>query len=396
MSYRHVKCDRADCGPWYKAGSARGRRRLRCGGCNKIGIADCTLVETAPPAVTSPGQRSFGATPAGDDLILAIDAPAVSPHPTRVTVSDTLAPIVPLQSMAMPAPSAAQLILVSGDWHMGHERKNSQVLPMHDRAAIDVFIQTVWRLRPHTIILNGDLLDVPEMTIKHARKREHADTMQSTIYEAYSILRMLRDAAPSAVIVYNEGNHEERMTRWRDEIAPGYAGLLSGVGEDMHPIRSLLALDSLGIDYRAGWPHATWRAGRLTVAHGWIARASYGGTAGAYLQRGSTNSIIVGHSHRPEVVTTNIDDAGTMVRVTAAVAGTLAHHTRLPGGEGFRSAKWGQGFAMARISDEHDPIIDLVEVRDGFAIVHGRAITAREWAVPAWNAPGAIGVDALA
>ncbi len=110
-----------------------------------------------------------------------------------------------------------------------------------------VFIDTVGRVRPDTVILGGDVFDLAEFGRYSVDPREW--NVVSKIEWVHSFLHEIREAAPDTEIVFIEGNHEHRLLRYLTDNAPALKALLS----DLHgwTVPKLLGLDKFEVRYVA-------------------------------------------------------------------------------------------------------------------------------------------------
>ena len=111
--------------------------------------------------------------------------------------------------------------------------------PFHDPQAIKVTLNFIAFYQPDTIYLNGDILDcyaISSFDKDPKRQLKFQDELDS----AYDFILSIREAAPKAKVIYTEGNHEFRLTRFL--IAHPEVSSLRA----LH-IRNLLHLDELGV-----------------------------------------------------------------------------------------------------------------------------------------------------
>lgn len=110
-----------------------------------------------------------------------------------------------------------------------------------------IFIDTVDRIQPDTVILGGDVFDLAEFGRYSVDPREW--DIVSKIRWVHSFLEDIREAAPDTEIVFIEGNHEHRLLRYLTENAPSLQTLLS----DLHgwTVPKLLGLDKFEVRYVA-------------------------------------------------------------------------------------------------------------------------------------------------
>jgi hypothetical protein len=108
-----------------------------------------------------------------------------------------------------------------------------------------VFMETVERVNPDLVVVNGDLFDLPEFGKYSVDPREW--DAPGRIQFALDFLGDIRAAAPEAQIDLIEGNHEFRLFRHLAEATPALRSVLS----DLHgfTIPSLLGIDRYEINF---------------------------------------------------------------------------------------------------------------------------------------------------
>lgn len=129
-----------------------------------------------------------------------------------------------------------QTILIGADFHDKEA----------DPFALSVFLDTCRRCQPDTIVLAGDLFDLPEFGRYTTDPREW-DVVGRIRFVHDSILRPLREIAPSTQIDLIGGNHEFRLLKYLADQAPVMMVLLA----DLHgqTISTLLGLDKFQVNY---------------------------------------------------------------------------------------------------------------------------------------------------
>lgn len=149
--------------------------------------------------------------------------------------------------------------------------------------------------KPHIVVVGGDVVDFYQLS-RFDKNPTRALGLQDDIDAGKRFLAGVRKHAKHARILYLEGNHENRLTRWL--WGPGAAVVkLQGMS-----VPSLLRVAEHGIRYvESGvWQHKT-----LCFKHGHYVRSRAGYTATAELQREGMSGCS-GHTHRiGEVSLTN-------------------------------------------------------------------------------------------
>ena len=149
--------------------------------------------------------------------------------------------------------------------------------------------------RPDLVVVGGDVVDFYQLS-KFDKDPRRALDLQKDLDAGEAFIAGVRKAAPHARIIYLQGNHEHRLTRW-----------LWGKGAELLNLRgmnvpSLLNLRHYGVQYVEEGVKVI---GSLTFKHGTAVRSRAGYTATAELEREGTSGCS-GHTHRiGEVSKTN-------------------------------------------------------------------------------------------
>ena len=217
--------------------------------------------------------------------------------------------------------------LVAPDIQVGFLRSGDGTYePTHDPVAIELFISMVKKIKPATIVLLGDNMDLPEF----GKYRQHPAfqlTTQMALDYAGELMARIRDAAgPDCEIIWLAGNHEERMPNYIVDNAKAAFGIKRAGANREWPVLSipfLLRLDEYDIQYLSGYPsNHFWLTPNLRFIHGHSVK-SKGSTAHVYLNDEKV-SVIYGHIHRNEMAyQTRIDYEGPAT-IMAASPGCLA------------------------------------------------------------------------
>ena len=249
--------------------------------------------------------------------------------------------------------------------------------PLHDRAACDVVLQAAELLEPDEIILLGDMLDLAPWSTRWTADPSVRFTTNATLRELYAgFLRPLRAAAPHAHIRFMEGNHEKRITDAIISKLDEAHGLRSADtldGSELLNIPSLLALDTLDIEYFAPYGKAFWLFDQIRIQHGTKARPG-GETASAYL-RNATSSIIWGHVHRLEMAQKTIQTPDGPQIITASSPGCLCRTDGAVPHAGGDYLDWQQGFGIVYEDEDGQTSQQLVPIQNGKAVLYGHTIT---------------------
>lgn len=115
--------------------------------------------------------------------------------------------------------------------------------PFYARLLVD----TVRRVQPEKIILNGDIFDLTEFS-KYTQDPRNFRVVER-IRWVHGLLSSLREASPDSEILLVEGNHEFRLMRHLTEATPALVTVLS----DLHgmTVPDLLGLTKYEVNYVA-------------------------------------------------------------------------------------------------------------------------------------------------
>ena len=97
-----------------------------------------------------------------------------------------------------------------------------------DPLALRVFLDVARDVQPDTIVLNGDVVDFPQVSrFTHMPGAGSLSLQDEIDFTREKIVRRVREAAPKAAILWVIGNHEHRLVRYLADTAPELASLRS-------------------------------------------------------------------------------------------------------------------------------------------------------------------------
>ncbi len=177
----------------------------------------------------------------------------------------------------MSQPKKLESMLIVADAHR----------PFHDQRAWDLMLQVGRKLKPHHVIVNGDMADCFAVS-SHSKDPKRALKFKEEIADVNVGLDEL-NALRAANYIFVAGNHEDRITRYLQDKAPELFEFVD--------IPTLLKLEARGWDYT---PYKHWtKLGKLHITHDV-------GTAGRYAAYKALDtfqkSVITGHTHRMSYV----------------------------------------------------------------------------------------------
>lgn len=157
--------------------------------------------------------------------------------------------------------------------------------PYEDKNAIKAFLDFIKRNVVDTIVLNGDILDMYDVS-SFDKSPERINSLQKELDKAYKFFGQIRKICPEAKIIFVRGNHEFRLERYLMK----------------HP--ELFSLDALKLpnllrlkDFNIGYEPKAFKLGSLKITHGSIVRKFSSYTAHAELDKNDCSGIS-GHTHR--------------------------------------------------------------------------------------------------
>ncbi len=273
--------------------------------------------------------------------------------------------------------------LIFPDAQVGFRRdlKTGKLDPFHDRRCLDIGLQVAAEVRPDTIILLGDMLDLPEQSDKYLKSPEFYFTTQPSLIELAHWISQLRDICPDAEFVYLEGNHEFRMKRSLITNMIHSYNLKAYNSLNSYPalsIENLLSLEDMNVKYLGDYPNGEyWINDNLKVIHGDTAKNGSGETVKSVINS-ARSSIIQGHIHRIEsacktvhakdkIISYRVDSFGCFCRIDGVVP---AHHER---------SNWQQGFGIVEYQEGNGLFqVQPYSINDGVVLFNGELIKARE------------------
>ena len=221
-------------------------------------------------------------------------------------------------------------------------------IPYHYDMALRAAVEYGKKIKPKSILLNGDAADFHSISDweRDPRKRDF-ETERVLVVQ---FLQWLRSSFPDALIVYKLGNHEERWTRlmWQKGLEIYKIPFLQ--------IENLLELPSMGIQLVDNKRPVM--IGKLPVLHGHelpkgIA-SPVNAARGAYMR--TKHSVLVGHSHQSSSHTEpDMWHEEVVAWSTGCLCDLTPSYTRIN--------KWNHGFAVVESNESGD--YDVTNLRIG-------------------------------
>ncbi len=162
---------------------------------------------------------------------------------------------------------------------------NDVQIPWQDKQVLNLVTDFVRDLKPHGIVLNGDIVDCYAISdFNKDPDRIKTWGLKREITEAGELMSRFKDIPEKWFL---GGNHEDRWRRVQWQF-PSLQGMLMDFDEALHMT-----------DYGFRWkPYGgILQLGKLFVTHGSIVSKHSGQTARAHFDKYG-NSVLIGHTHR--------------------------------------------------------------------------------------------------
>ncbi len=161
--------------------------------------------------------------------------------------------------------------------------------PFQDQRVIRVVEKYLFELQPDLMIYPGDMTDFYGCS-KFDKNPERANRLQHDLNSAKALFKRHRKGMPNTRMIFEEGNHCDRLRKYLWSKAPALASL------DCLTVEGLLGLNDLDIEH-VNYGEGVLLNKRLWVTHGDMIRAHSGYTAKGMSDKHG-GSGMHGHTHR--------------------------------------------------------------------------------------------------
>lgn len=232
-----------------------------------------------------------------------------------------------------------------------------------------LFIDTARRVQPDAIVLNGDMLDLPEFG-KFTVDPRTWDVL-GRIAWLHALLGELREAAPDAELIYLEGNHEFRILRHLAEATPALKTILAELHGFTMP--KLLGLDAFEVRYIGKANLRAWSNRDVERELHANSLFLWDSVLADHFPTGIDQGVPGwnGHHHKWKVTALQSRTFGSTMWVQLA-----GGHVRMA--EYCEGEKWHNGFMLAHVDTvTKRSVFETIDVRD-FAVIGGEFYFRRE------------------
>lgn len=235
-------------------------------------------------------------------------------------------------------------------------------VPYHDKSALETAVEECKRHRCDTIVINGDLIDF--YGISRFEKDPEARTPGEEIRNVAQLMLWLRSQFPKARLIYKQGNHCARWSKFIWANAPVLWQLQQVRLENLlgWEMAEVTGNESTKLE-KYGWEHVPDRlmilCGKLPILHGHEARISGGinPARAAYLK--TSHTVLIGHLHK----TSQHTESGIFFDECATFStGCLCslRPTYMPYGH-----RWNHGFAIIDVQNNQEFDVRNHRIADG-------------------------------
>jgi len=159
--------------------------------------------------------------------------------------------------------------------------------PYHDKAAWECLLEVIRETKPETIVIIGDAADCYAISSHPKSLKRKADFATEVELVKKALAELRAAAGKSCRILWTEGNHEDRITRYLQSKAPEFGQLKELSAQELFKVS----------DFNIEWvPYRTSiKIGNCSFTHD-VGRCGVNTARQSLLDFGG--NIVVGHSHR--------------------------------------------------------------------------------------------------
>lgn len=257
------------------------------------------------------------------------------------------------------------------DMHSG------DLMPIHDRRALDVILQVASFLGPDDIVVLGDWLDMTDWTNKYTQSQQFRETTQPSLAEGQWWLQQFASLSPDARLEYLLGNHEDRVRDMLiNHFEQAYDVRLGGRTEaaPLVSIETMLELNDIGFNVSDPYPEGeVWLNDALKAIHG----ESAAKTVNRKLLDTHDVSVVQGHNHRLGMKSGVRRFRGQDQPIYGVTAGCACRLESSVVPAVSNKMNWQQGFVTAQYDpDGIDHDVNITRIHEGKCTFRGKVFTA--------------------
>jgi len=236
-------------------------------------------------------------------------------------------------------------------------------VPYHDKSALETAVTECKRHRCDVVILNGDTIDF--YGISRFEKDPERRTPTQEIRDAVQLMRWIQQQLPKARMIWKDGNHDERLSKFVLHNAPvlwslQQVRLPNVLGWEM---AEQTGRESTKLE-RYGWEYVTDKrpimAGKLPILHGHElpggGSSAVNPSRGAYLR--TAHTVLIGHQHRTSQHTEpDMFHEEVACFSTGALCGLYPAFARIN--------KWNHGFALVDVAADQEFDVRNLRIAEG-------------------------------
>lgn len=232
--------------------------------------------------------------------------------------------------------------------------------PYHDAKAVEVALEIGKAHKADELVIQGDFFDCYTISEYSKDPSKATATLEDEIAEGRELLATMERILKPKKVVFIEGNHENRITRYLHNHAPKLCG-------------SMTTREILGIPKAWRWipfgPKNKYHCGNLIVTHGTRAGKHCAFSMGdAY-----KTSVLFGHTHRIQEF--NVRDAhGRLIKgITNGWLGDIDRAAEYV----LDVANWSHAVTPGWFKQNGEFWLQTVEIEKYEAVFHGKFFSAR-------------------
>lgn len=229
-------------------------------------------------------------------------------------------------------------------------------IPFNDKRATNLMMKAAANFQPDVVVIMGDFADFYAVS-SHDKDPKRKDRLADELILVNKELDRI-DSLGASTKIYIEGNHEDRLRRYNQKMAPALV-------EFQPTTQSLLHLDERGYDFIPYMSHT--RLGKLYLTHD-------SGRSGKYSTQQTlddyAHSVATAHAHRMQMV---VENDATGRALVGLQFGWLGDRSKVGYMKDIKSMRdWALGFGIGYIDDKDVVFAHPVPIVNYACVVGGQ------------------------